>query len=83
MDKILVEVYVPVLEKSYDFFIPLQSQMSEVLELMKRGIVDLTDGDYVSNDDTFVCHKDNGAIININKSVVELGLKNGSRLMLI
>lgn len=83
MDKILVEVYVPVLEKSFDFFIPLQSQMSEVLELMKRGIVDLTDGNYVSNEDTFICHKDSGAIININKSVVELGLKNGSRLMLI
>lgn len=83
MDKILIEVYVPVLEKSFDFFIPLQSQMSEVLELMKRGIVDLTDEDYVSNEDTFICYKENGAIININKSAVELGLKNGSRLMLI
>lgn len=83
MDKILVEVYVPVLEKSYDFFIPLQSQMSDVLELMKRGIADLTGGEYISNEDSFICHKENGAIININKSVVELGLKNGSRLMLI
>ncbi len=83
MDKVLVEVYVPVLEKSYDFFIPLQSQMSEVLELIKKGITELTDGDYVSNENTFLCHRDSGAIININKSVFELGIKNGSRLMLI
>ena len=35
MDKVLVEVYVPVLDRSYDIFIPLRSPMFEVLELIK------------------------------------------------
>lgn len=83
MDKVLVEIYIPVMEKSYDFFIPLQSQMSDVLDLIKKGITELTDGDYISDENTFVCHRESGAIININKSVLELGIKNGSRLMLI
>lgn len=83
MDKVLVEVYVPVLENSFDFFIPLQSQMSEVLELMKKGVVELTDGVFISDETSCICHRDSGAIININKSVLELGIRNGSRLMLI
>lgn len=83
MDKVLVEIYIPVMEKSYDFFIPLQSQMSDVLDLIKKGITELTGGDYISDENTFVCHRESGAIININKSVLELGIKNGSRLMLI
>lgn len=83
MDKVLVEVYVPVIEKTFDFFIPLQSQMSEVVELMKKGIVDLTDGFFICDEKSCICHRDSGAIININKSVLELGIKNGSRLMLI
>lgn len=83
MDKVLVEVYVPVIERTFDFFIPLQSQMSEVVELMKKGIVDLTDGVFICDEKSCICHRDSGAIININKSVLELGIKNGSRLMLI
>ena len=83
MDKVLVEVYVPVLSSSYDFFIPIQSQMSEVVELIKRAINELTEGDYILSEDTIMCHRDDGTIININKSVLELELKNGSRLMLI
>lgn len=38
MDKVLVEVFVPVLDHSFDVFIPLQSPMYEVLELIKRQL---------------------------------------------
>ena len=38
MDKVLVEVFVPVLDHSFDVFIPLQSPMFEVLELIKKAI---------------------------------------------
>lgn len=38
MDKVLVEVFVPVLDHSFDVFIPLQSPMFEVLELIKKQL---------------------------------------------
>lgn len=83
MNKVLVEVFVPVINTSYDVFIPGASQMSEVLELLKRAVSDLSNGRFIATDETTVCYRENGAIININMSVYELGIHNGSKLMLI
>lgn len=83
MDKVLVEVFVPVLDRSYDIFIPLRSPMYEVLELIKKAIKEMSDGRFIANENTAICYRENGAIININLSVYELEIKNGSKLMLI
>lgn len=83
MDKVLVEVYVPVLEQSFDMFIPEQSPMYEVLELMKKAVTDLSDGRFTGNPSTVICHRIDGTIININLSVHDLEIRNGSKLMLI
>lgn len=83
MDKVLVEVYVPVLDRSYDIFIPLRSPMFEVLELIKKAVKEMSDGRFIANENTAICHRENGTIININLSVYELEIKNGSKLMLI
>ena len=83
MDKVLVEVYVPVLDRSYDIFIPLRSQMFEVLELIKKAVKEMSDGRFIANENTAICHRENGTIININLSVYELEIRNGSKLMLI
>lgn len=83
MDKVLVEVYVPVLERTFDIFIPLCSPMYEVLELMKKAVKELSDGRFHADENTAICHREDGSIININLSVYELEIRNGSKLMLI
>lgn len=83
MDKVLVEVYVPVLDRSFDIFIPLRSPMFEVLELIKKAVKEMSDARFIANENTAICHRENGTIININLSVYELEIRNGSKLMLI
>lgn len=83
MEKVLVEVFVPVLDRSFDIFIPLQSPMYEVLELIKKAVKEMSDGRFIANENTAVCHREDGTIININLSVYELEIRNGSKLMLI
>lgn len=83
MNKVLVEVYVPVLNHSFDIFIPLQSPMYEVLELIKKAVADISDGRFIADKNTTLCHREDGTIININLSVYELEIRNGSKLMLI
>ena len=83
MDKVLVEVYVPVLDRSFDIFIPLRSPMFEVLELIKKAVKEMSDGRFIAKENTAICHRENGTIININLSVYELEIRNGSKLMLI
>lgn len=83
MEKVLVEIFVPVLDRSFDVFIPLQSPMYEVLELIKKAVAEMSDGRFIANQNTTICHREDGSILNINLSVYELEIRNGSKLMLI
>ena len=83
MDKVLVEIFVPVAGQSYDVFIPQSVKMSEIILLVSKSIADLSAGKFKPDASTILCDADSGNIFNINLSVYELEIKNGSRLMLI
>ena len=83
MKKVLVEVFVPVVDASYDVFIPNTSPMSEVLELLKKAVSELSKGRFIPTNETTICYRENGTIINVNMTIYELGIHNGSKLMLI
>lgn len=82
-NKALVEISVPAAAKKFDVFIPLSSKMSEVIQLVSSALSDLSDGNYKATEDAILCDVDTGIIFNINMEVAELGIKTGSRLMLI
>ena len=82
MDKVLVEVYIPVLDRSVEAFVPPELWGSEALALLKKA-ADMSDGRFVPNEQTTLCRREDGMILNINLSVYELGIRNGSQLMLI
>lgn len=82
-EKALVEITVPAAGTTFDVYIPLASRMSDVLELVSDALSELTDGKYKATKDAVLCDADSGIIYNVNIEVVELGIRNGSRLMLI
>ena len=82
-NKALVEITVPAAAQKYDVFIPLESRMSEVVKMVASALSDLSGGKYKATDDAILCDAETGSIFNINMEVAELGIKNGSRLMLI
>ena len=82
-NKALVEISVPAAAKKFDVFIPLSSKMSEVIQLVSSALSDLSDGNYKATEDAILCDADTGIIFNINMEGAELGIKTGSRLMLI
>jgi len=83
MNKVLINVYIPILNKSYDIFIPTQSQLFEVIELIKRAVSELSEGQFVPSRDTVLARKATGEILDINSTVFELAIGNGTKLMLI
>ncbi|MBR6593732.1 MAG: methyltransferase [Clostridia bacterium] len=83
MNKVLVNVYIPILNRSYDIFIPTQSQIFEVTELIKRAISELSEGQFIPSRDTVLARKTTGEILDINGTVFELEIGNGTKLMLI
>lgn len=82
-DKVLVEIAVPASAQKFDVYIPLHGRMNEVVIMVAAALSDLSEGYYKAADDAILCDAETGIIYNINMEVCELGIQNGSRLMLI
>lgn len=82
-NKVLVEISVPAAAKKYDVYIPLESRMCEVTKMVAGALSDLSDGKYKATNEAILCDAETGIIFNVNMEIAELGIKNGSRLMLI
>lgn len=82
-NKALVEISVPASSQKFDVYIPLECKMSEVIAMVSNALSDLTNGNYKANDEAILCDADSGIIYNVNMEVAELGIKTGTRLMLI
>ena len=82
-NKILLEVSIPSIEKSYDIFVPVSKHIGTVKLLIEKGIIDLTNHDYVLSDDVNLYSKETGQVYDVNMRVIDSDLKNGSRLILL
>lgn len=82
-NKALVEIFVPAAGRKYDVYIPLESRMSDVVKMVAGALSDLSEGKYKATDAAILCDAETGTIFNVNIEVAELGIKTGSRLMLI
>lgn len=83
MAKILTEIFVPAAKSTFDTYIPEEMKISEVIKLLSKIMTDLSKGYYISGNDMVLCDRNTNGVLDVNMSVYELGLSNGSKLMLI
>ena len=82
-NKILIELEVPLIEKKYDLFIPISRKIGTVKTLIEKALPELTDNEYEINEATNLYSKDTGNIYDVNQTVKDTDLKNGSRVILL
>lgn len=82
-NKILVELSIPIIEKNYDLYIPINKKVGTVKKLIEEGLLELSDNDYMIKKDSNFYSKETGEIYDVNKTIRETDLKNGSRIILI
>ena len=82
-NKILIELEIPLIENSYDLYIPINKRIGTVKKLIEEALIELTDGAYEMKPETNFYRKETGQIYDVNKNVRETDLKNGSRIILI
>ena len=70
MDKILIEVYVPIMEDKYDVFIPINKNLQAIIQLLNKAINEMTNGLY-NVKSTMLSDKITGAAYDMNKIVKE------------
>ena len=82
-NKILIELEIPLIEKKYDLFIPINKKVGTIKRLIEQALIELTEGAYYMAEDTNLYNKDSGIIYDINKTVRDTDLKNGSGVILL
>lgn len=83
MNKIMVEIYLPAAGKSYDVRIPASSRIGEIIPLVEICLAELEEGYFVTSKDTVLCDKNTGMTLDVNLTPSEMGILNGTKLMMI
>ena len=63
--------------------IPINKKIGTIKSLIEQALVELTDKAYEIREDTNLYSKENGTIYDVNKTVRDTDLKNGSRVILL
>ena len=83
MNRVLIKVHVPSLATAFEILIPPELVLNEIITYISNAIEQYSDGQYCSSHHEILCNKKDGKVLDINYSAYELGLHNGSELVLI
>ena len=64
MDKLLISVFVPLIDKTYSIEIPINVETKTMVDIVQKMIVDLSNGAYQVNENAKLYDKATGALIN-------------------
>ena len=82
-NKVLVEVIILLLEEKYEIYIPINRRISSVIKLIEKALKEMTNGYYPVKDDTVIIDEKSGSVYDINITVKEAKIVNGSKIILI
>ena len=77
MDKVLIDIFLPAINRSFEVYIPLDSKFYEITPLVSKMLSELSNGLFISGDDSILYERKTGNILNINMSARQLNIKNG------
>ena len=82
MDKVLVKVYVPMLEKIYDVWIPSHKRIYNVIDLLIKAVNELNDNCYRPDKLPMLYDKLTAEVYDINLSIKDSTIRSGTELVL-
>lgn len=83
MNKLTVEVYLPAALQRFDVQIPADMRLAQITSLVSEALAQMSGALYSADAAPLLCDFESGEILNINMTAWDLGLRNGSSLMLI
>lgn len=83
MNKILVKLYVPMIEAQYDIFIPANRKIYNVIKLLAKAVFELSGGNYRPEEMPYLYDKLTAKAYDVNISVKESTIRNGTEVILI
>lgn len=81
-NKILIQLYIPLIEEEYDIFIPINKRVGIIKQLIEKNMSEQANG-YIIKEDTNLYSKETGKVYDVQVIVKDTDLKNGSRVVLL
>ena len=82
-NKVLVQVYVPIIQEKYDILIPNNKRLSNVLILLKKAINELSESWFPTDANVSLFNQETGQKYDLSLTVWEAKIGNGTRLIII
>ena len=79
--KVLIKLYVPEIEESYEMYIPINKYIGEISELLCKLVNDLSKV-YPIKKNACLCTRYSGIIYDKNNTIRQTDIRNGTELVL-
>ncbi len=83
MNKVFIIVEVPLIEERYEVYIPIGKKIHKVSSILSKAVSELSGGHYPIKKDAMIYSKLTGKPYNINMTVKDSDIRNGSEIILI
>lgn len=83
MNKVLIKVIVPLVEEKYEVYVPAGKRISTIIKMIVKVINEMTNGYYPLKEDALLVNKSTGNLYDVNITVKEANIINGSEVILI
>lgn len=81
-NKVCVELIVPAIEERYNVFIPINKKTLEVIYLLSKAINEMSNGFFEISDQVSLINGNTGLMYDVDKTFLENGILNGSKIIL-
>ncbi|MBD9099122.1 hypothetical protein EGP98_05985 [bacterium] len=80
-DKVLVTIIVPLIEKKYEVFLPVNKKIGEISSLLAKGLVDVSNGYYIVTNKEKFYNRITGKEYNNNVILQKTDIRYGTQLV--
>ena len=82
-DKVLVILYVPLIEKKYEVFLPISHRVDEILVLVSKAVKEISNDNYTFRNDERLYNRITGQEYKFTDLIKNTNIRNGSQLVFI
>lgn len=82
-NKVLIKLIVPMMDRSFDLFIPVNESVGRIKKIMINSISDITRVKLADNKEYILINKDTAETYDNNKIVIDTNIRNATELVLL
>ena len=80
-NKVLINLYIPFIERKYEVFLPVNKRIGEITYLIGTTLNEITGGYYIYKKNERLYNRQNGKEYNSNEILKYTNIRNGTELI--